>query len=67
VTLPDADLARWRREPAPVTPSAIPLADESDLRWLWALALVLLLAETRVRRPVRRSLGERGEAHADAA
>jgi hypothetical protein len=49
VTLSDADLARWRRDPAPVTASAIPRADDSDGRWLWALALVLLAAEARVR------------------
>ena len=38
VTLPDADLARWRRDPAPVAAPAIPRADDSDSRWLWALA-----------------------------
>jgi len=72
MTLPDADLARWRRDPAPVTPSALPFANESDLRWLWALALVLLAAEARIRRILRprQSFGGqvgRGEAHADAA
>ena len=70
VTLPDADLARWRRDPAAVTRSAIPNADSSDGRWFWALALILLAAETRIRRSsvrlARRSAGE-SEAHADAA
>lgn len=85
VTLPDADLARWRRDPAPVTPSAIPVADDSDLsakapgrrssseggvaeadaRWLWALALVLLAVEARVRH-VRDGATQR-EAHVAAA
>jgi hypothetical protein len=65
VTLPDADLARWRRDPAPVRASAIPRADDSDSRWLWALALVLLFVEARVRRLHVRVV-ER-EAHADAA
>ena len=49
VTLPDADLARWRRDPALVTASSNPRADDSDGRWLWAVALVLLLVEARVR------------------
>jgi hypothetical protein len=85
VSLPDADLARWRREPAPVTRSAIPRADDSDLsaealgrrslgeggsaeadgRWLWALALVLLVVEARLRRLQGRAV--ESEAHADAA
>jgi hypothetical protein len=65
VTLPDADLARWRRDPAPVTASALPRADESDSRWVWALALMLLAVEGYVRRVHVRSV-ER-EAHADAA
>jgi hypothetical protein len=63
--LPDADLAHWRREPGPVTAAAIPRADDSDGRWLWALALVLLLVEFRVRRLHVRAV-ER-EAHANAA
>jgi hypothetical protein len=49
VTHSDADLARWRRDPAPVTASAIPRADDSQGRWLWAVALLLLGAEARVR------------------
>ncbi len=81
VTWPDADLARWRRDPSPVTRSATPVADDSDLsdeasaesdaRGLWAVALVLLAAEAQVRRIrarlVRRSLGEGGEVYANAA
>jgi hypothetical protein len=68
VTLPDEDLARWRRDPAPVATPAIPMANdggESDARWLWALALMLLVIESRARR-VRRHRTEQ-EAHADAA
>ena len=61
----DEDLARWRRDAAPVTTSAIPNADSGDGRWLWALALVLLAVEARIR-GVRRHTTER-EAHADAA
>jgi hypothetical protein len=64
-SLADEDLARWRRDAAPVTTSAIPTANDSDGRWLWALALMLLAVETRLR-GVRRHTTER-EAHADAA
>jgi hypothetical protein len=69
-TRPDADLARWRREPAPVTRSAIPTRGDSDARWLWLVALVLLGLESRVRRARRREGRARsadGEVHADAA
>jgi hypothetical protein len=69
-TLSDTDLARWRRDPAPVTRSAIPLADDSDARWLWLLALAFVGLESRVRRGRRRN-GQApaadGEVHADAA
>jgi aerotolerance regulator-like protein len=65
VTLPDAALARWRREPAPVTAPAVPRADDSDQRWFWALALVLLVVEARLRCLQGRAV-ER-EAHANAA
>src|SRR5205085_11678781 len=70
VTLPDGDLARWRRDPAPVTASAIPRADDSDARWLWAIAAVLLVVEAFVRRIRLRGFGGQaaeGEEHADAA
>lgn len=51
VTASDADLASWRREPAPVT-SALPSGPDadSDARWLWLFALTLLGLETWVRR-----------------
>ena len=67
-TLSDDDLARWRRDAAPVATSAIPIANqgaESDARWLWALALILVAVEARVRRVPRRPT--KREAHADAA
>jgi hypothetical protein len=66
-------LARWRRAPAPDT-GATPPADDNDGRWLWALALVLLIVESAVRRghaaaraPEARSLRASGDTHADAA
>jgi Aerotolerance regulator N-terminal len=64
-TLTDEDLARWRREAAPVTTSAIPLDGESDARWLWAIALMLLAVEAWLRRVPRHTAEQ--EAHADAA
>jgi hypothetical protein len=70
-TVPDEALARWRRDAAPVTISAIPNAHDGDGRWLWALALMLLAVEEWLRRIsarlARRRVGEGGEAHADAA
>jgi hypothetical protein len=68
-TLSDTDLARWRRDAAPVTRSAIPLADDSDARWLWLFALALLGLESRVRRGHRQGhvSSTDGEVHADAA
>lgn len=82
VTLSDADLARWRRDPAPVTMPVDPRGDDSDLsadalaeadaRWSWAVALVLLAVEARVRdirlRGSAASAGQAatGETHAAA-
>ena len=48
--LPDATLAAWSRAPGPADVSAWQQTDESDGRWLWALALVLLAVEAFVRR-----------------
>lgn len=54
VAIPDAELARWRRDAAPV--QALPTgayafdAADSDARWLWALALALLGMESWMRR-----------------
>jgi hypothetical protein len=50
LTIPDEQLARWRREPGPVTAQMWPRADVSDARWFWAAALALLLLEGRLRR-----------------
>lgn len=57
-------LSRWRRDAAPVASTA-PGSDESDGRWLWALALALLLVEGIVRR--REAAIQEREVHADAA
>ena len=44
----DGELARWTRTPSPIA-SKTPYRDESDGRWLWALALALLIVEAIVR------------------
>ena len=49
VAIDDGVLARFRRDPAPVT-VAPPPPDASDGRWLWAVALALLGIESLVRR-----------------
>ena len=59
----DGVLARWRRPPVPIASRGAD-PDSSDGRWLWALALVLLLVEARVR---RRDGAVQEDAHADAA
>jgi hypothetical protein len=42
-------LTAWSRPPGPPAADA-PVVDEGDRRWLWALVLVLLLAECALRR-----------------
>ncbi len=66
VTLTEEELARWRRQPAPIdgiaerTPS-----DGLESRWLWAIALGLIALETRIRRA--RPSGVEKETHVNAA
>jgi hypothetical protein len=54
--IPDQTLTAWTRVPAPPDPSQWRQTDESDGRWLWLCALLLLGAETWLRRaaPVER-------------
>lgn len=55
-TVAESDLRRWERAPAESSPSQHrPLDDDgpSDGRWLWALVLVLLVVEWRLRRPAQ--------------
>lgn len=53
VPVADAELAQWRREAAPLSPTAggpRPGPDsDSDARWFWGLALLLLGLETWLR------------------
>jgi hypothetical protein len=53
-TASDAELASWRRDPAPVTTvPGEPVAGgvpDSDARWLWLVALLLLGIEAWIRR-----------------
>ena len=49
-TAPDSELARWRRDPAPIGPrTTVPPGAASDARWLWAVALMLLGIEAWMR------------------
>lgn len=48
--LTPTELARWERPAAPVGGDAWRGSDVSDARWCWAIALVLLCAETWLRR-----------------
>jgi hypothetical protein len=52
LTVSDAELATWRREPAAVrqTPERLHPGFDSDARWFWALALALLGGEAWLRR-----------------
>lgn len=49
VLVPRERLDEWSRRPG-APPAGAPPADEGDRRWLWALALVLLGVEHRLRR-----------------
>jgi hypothetical protein len=64
VMITPEQLSSWSRAPgAPATDA--PVADEGDRRWLWGMALVLLLVEAWMRRSaatVNASTRENGEA-----
>jgi hypothetical protein len=63
-TIPDVDLAAWRRAPGPVERGGAVVSDGVEARWLWAVALALLGVESWVR---RRRPSAQQEVHADAA
>jgi hypothetical protein len=46
----DGDLAAWRRDPAPAADLSGIRREDSDARWSWGLALLLLAVEWRLRR-----------------
>jgi hypothetical protein len=48
--IPEATLSAWTREPGAADTAAWRQSEESDGRWLWLAALVLLGVETFVRR-----------------
>jgi hypothetical protein len=54
----DATLARWTREPAAPDVTQWRQSDESDGRWLWVAALLLLALESYLRRPFARESPE---------
>ena len=49
LTIPAEQLDAWSRRPGPPVEQA-PIGDDSDRRWLWALALALLAVEWWLRR-----------------
>ncbi|MBY0494880.1 MAG: BatA domain-containing protein [Cyanobacteria bacterium] len=53
-------LAAWTRPAGAPSPGA-PIADEGDRRWLWALALLLLLVESYLRRSAAAAQVEQSE------
>ena len=53
VAIPRPDLEAWSRQPQGISPHAQP-ADEGDRRWLWLIALALLMLEHRLRRDTGR-------------
>jgi hypothetical protein len=64
-TVPDADLARWHREPGPVRWRNLQnRGTESDARWFWGLAGLQLALESWTRR--QRRLTTIREVHAAA-
>jgi hypothetical protein len=63
-TIPDSELAGWRRDAGVVDRGGAVRSDGVEARWFWAVALVLLAIEAWVRR--QRVSGQR-EVHANAA
>ena len=63
-TIPDANLAAWRRDAGPVERGGAGVSDGVESRWLWAATLVLSAIEGWVR---RRKPTAQQEVHADAA
>lgn len=63
-TIPDGDLAAWRRAAGPVERGGAVVSDGVESRWLWAVALAFLAVETWIRRGTSSA---RQEVHADAA
>ena len=53
-------LVAWRRPPGPPAANA-PLSDEGDRRWLWGLAILLMIVEWWMRRSAKSALPERIE------
>src|SRR5262249_47588226 len=69
-SIPDRALAAWTRPAAEPSLDALRHVDESDRRWFWGIALLLLLIETWVRRDrqrARRDEAKAEEVHEHAA
>jgi hypothetical protein len=54
----DRQLQAWTRSAPPVVSPNVKALDGDDRRWLWAAALGLLLAESRLRRAARTRVGQ---------
>jgi hypothetical protein len=50
LAIPEDRLARWTRAPGAVTSQTFRRVDETDARWFWGAALMLLVAEGWMRR-----------------
>jgi aerotolerance regulator-like protein len=61
IPISDAQLRAWTREPAPWTVPRLDTVDRDDRRWVWAFVLVLIAAETVMRRTRSRSEREDGK------
>lgn len=65
--IPDTQLRAWTRSPGPAPPPRPDTVERDDRRWLWGLALVLLLIETRMRRASTAAQPADEEPHARVA
>lgn len=65
-TIPDRALAAWIRPAAEPSIDALRNVEDSDRRWFWAAALVVLLIETWLRRDRQRARGDEAQATGNA-
>lgn len=58
LTVPDAQLESWTRPPGPAVMPGAAAMDRDDRRWFWGAALLLLAAESRLRRARQNAAAE---------
>src|SRR5262249_6629098 len=61
VSIDDAQLRRWTRDPGPAPAPRADTIARDDRRWLWGLVLILLALEAWMRRARRASAPARAE------